>query len=193
MSKRAIAVPVLLAVVGAVLAGATAARAESCVELPPTTGATITVAGQEIRVPATSGVAACVELGGLPGLPRVDSDSGATSIVLEGGSGASGYVAVRYTLDGSPNEIRVPIPGGGGGSERCLASVGEFPRTDCLVKVKIDDIPDPGEIIPTLPPVSPEPLPTVSPEPICTRPTGCLPPDDPVMWVCNRFPELLSC
>ncbi|MDQ3915925.1 MAG: hypothetical protein M3323_11475 [Actinomycetota bacterium] len=197
MSKRAIAVPVLLAVVGAVLAAATAARAETCVELPGTTGATIIVAGQEIRVPSTSGVAVCVEPGGLPGLPRVDSSSSATTIVLEGGSGASGYVAVRYTLDGSPNQISVPIPGGGGGSERCLASVGEWPRTDCLASVKIDDIPDPGPL-PTLPPVSPEPLPTVSPEPICTKPTGCVPGDpiDPialVQWVCGRFPELLAC
>ncbi|MDQ4025326.1 MAG: hypothetical protein M3217_07535 [Actinomycetota bacterium] len=152
----------MVAVAGGVLAAATAAKAETCVTLPGTTGATIEVAGRQVRVPATSGVAACVEPGGLPGLPRIDSGGGTTSIVLGAGSNASGYVAVRYALDGSPNEIRVPIPGAGNPSEICLASVGEIARPDCLVKVSIDDIPP----IPTPPPTpTVPPVPTVPPTP----------------------------
>ena len=119
------------------------ARAESCVTLPGTTGATLEVADQEVRVPATSGVAACVEPGGLPGLPRVDTAGGTVSIVLGAGSSAEGYVAVRYALDGAADEIRVPIPGLGSDSETCLASVGEIVREDCLVKLTVDDLPDP--------------------------------------------------
>ncbi|MDQ3915926.1 MAG: hypothetical protein M3323_11480 [Actinomycetota bacterium] len=164
-----------LAVLGVIAAAAAVpltagtAQAESCVTLPGTTGATIEAAGQKVRVPSTSGVGACVEPGGLPGLPRVDSGGTATSVVLGAGSSASGYVVVRYTLDGSPSEVRVPIPGGGGGSETCLASVGAPARADCLVKVSVDEIPTLPPT-PTLPPVSPEPLPTVSPEPLPTVP-----------------------
>jgi hypothetical protein len=150
------------------------AQAESCVTLPGTTGATIEALGQQIRVPATSGVGVCVEPGGLPGLPRVDTSGTATSVVLGAGSSASGYVAVRYTLDGNANEVRAPIPGGGGGSETCLASVGAPARADCLVKVSVDQIPTLPPT-PTLPPVSPEPLPT-------------LPPIEPIddVW-CNQY------
>ncbi|MDQ3915924.1 MAG: hypothetical protein M3323_11470 [Actinomycetota bacterium] len=201
MTKRLIAVPLALAVLGGILAGATAAKAETCVSLPPTTGATIEAAGQKVRVPATSGVAACVEPGGLPGLPRVDSGGGTVSIVLGAGSTASGYVVVRYTLDGSPNQISVPIPGGGGGSETCLASVGEIARPDCLVKVSIDDIPDP----PPTPSPSIPPIPPVSPEPICFSFGLCIPPSsgdikdlindlrDPVGYLCWKLQEILVC
>ncbi|HEV2757810.1 MAG TPA: hypothetical protein VG318_18780 [Actinomycetota bacterium] len=186
MSKRWIALPLGVAVLGALLAGATAAQAENCVGLPGTTGATIEAGGQEIRVPATSGVAACIQTPGLPGLPRVDSGGGTVSIVLGAGSGTSGYVVVRYTLDGVYDEVRVPIPGGGGGTETCLASVGEIVRPDCLVKVSIDDIPDPGPV-PTVPPTPTlRPLPTVSPKPLPT--IG--PIDDPWcnQWYCIQDP-----
>jgi hypothetical protein len=194
-----------LAVAGVIVAAAAVpltagtALAETCVDLPGTTGATIEVAGQEVRVPSTSGVAVCVEPGGLPGIPRIESDGTSTSVVLDGGSSTSGYVLVRYALDGDARELRVPIPGGGGGSDTCLASVGAPARADCLVKVSVDDIPTPPPT-PTLPPVSPEPLPTVPPLPddICTRPTGCVPPvlDDPVgfvQWVCTKIHPALVC
>ncbi|HEX2195829.1 MAG TPA: hypothetical protein VHJ76_02795 [Actinomycetota bacterium] len=160
------------AVVTAAFSLGGAARAESCVTLPGTTGATIEVGGQEIRVPATSGVAACIEPGGLPGLPRVDTGGGTVSIVLGAGSSTDGYVAVRYTLDGNSDEIRVPIPGGGGGSETCLASVGEVVREDCLVEVSVDDIPTPPPT-PTVPPPPTLP-PTPEPDPFCHRST-CIP------------------
>ncbi len=166
-----LAVTAAIAAAVAVPLTAGTAQAESCVTLPGTTGATIEAGGQQIRVPATSGVGVCLEPGGLPGLPRVDTGGTATSVVLGAGSSTSGYVAVRYTLDGNPNELRVPIPGGGGGAETCLASVGAPARSDCLVKVSVDELP-------TVPPVSPEPLPTVSPEPLPTLP----PIDDPI---CN--------
>ena len=170
--RRLIQVGVVGAVVAAAFAYGGPARAESCVTLPGTTGATIEVGGQEIRVPATSGVAACVEPGGLPGLPRVDTAGGTVSIVLGAGSSTDGYVAVRYTLDGNADEIRVPIPGGGGGSETCLASVGEIARPDCLVKVSVDDIPTPPPT-PTVPPLPTLP-PTPEPDPFCHRST-CVP------------------
>ncbi len=167
--RRLIQVGVIGAVVAAAFGYGGPARAENCVTLPGTTGATIEAGGQEIRVPATSGIAACVEPGGLPGLPRVDTAGGTVSIVLGAGSSTEGYVAVRYTLDGSPNEIRVPIPGVGGGSETCLASVGEIARPDCLVKVSVDDIPSPPPT-PTVPPLPPTP----TPDPFCHRST-CVP------------------
>jgi hypothetical protein len=125
-------------------------------------------------------VAACVEPGGLPGLPRVDTQGSTVSIVLGAGSSTSGYVAVRYAVDGNASEIRVPIPGGGGGSEICLASVGAPARSDCLVKVSIDQIP-PIPPIPTAPPI-PTVEPTVPPvDPICLRtPRICIDPNDPI-------------
>ncbi|MDQ4025325.1 MAG: hypothetical protein M3217_07530 [Actinomycetota bacterium] len=179
-----------LAVTGAIAAAvavpltAGTAQAESCVTLPGTTGATIEAGGQTIRVPATSGVAVCVEPGGLPGLPRVETGGTATSVILGAGSSSSGYVAVRYTLDGNSNEISVPIPGGGGGSERCLASVGSPARWDCDVKVSVDELPTLPPT-PTLPPVSPEPLPTLPPiqDPLCND-MYCIQPIDP--W-CNQW------
>lgn len=161
------------------------ASAESCVTLPGTTGATIEIAGEEIRVPATSGVAVCVEPGGLPGFPRVDSGGGVISVVVGGGSSTAGYVAVRYTLDGASNEQRVPIPGTGNPGEICAASIGEPARADCLVKVSIDDIPDipPVPTVPPVPSIPPiptvPPLPTVSPEPLPTIPPVETPPPDP--------------
>lgn len=205
MPKRAVVGALITAVVGANFVLAGPARAETCVPLPPTTGITIEVAGQEVRVPSTSGVAVCVEPGGLPGLPRVDHGPTSTDVILVGGgSGAGGYVVVRYTLDGAPGEHRVSIPGTGPGSDLCAASIGVATRADCLAKVTFDD--DILDDIPTLPPtptvppvptipplptvppvptvspeplptVSPEPLPTVSPEPIClSRPPLCVPP-----------------
>lgn len=156
-----VAVTAAIAAAAAVPLTAGTAQAESCVTLPGTTGATIEVGSQQIRVPSTSGVGVCLEPGGLPGIPRVETVGTATSVILAGGSSTSGYVAVRYTLDGNPSEWRVPIPGGGGGSDTCLASVGTPARSDCLVKVSVDQLP-------TVPPVSPEPLPTVSPEPLPT-------------------------
>lgn len=162
-------------VVGAVAASTvapTAARAETCVTLPGTTGATVTVGDQDVRVPSTSGVAACIQQGGLPGIPRVDSAGGAVSIVLGGGSSTAGYVAVRYTLDGNADELRVPIPGGGSGGEICLASVGENVRADCLVKVAVDDLPTPPPV-PTTPPIPTAP-PLPEEDPFCHRST-CIP------------------
>lgn len=184
MSKKFFVGFLAAAVLGATLVVAGPASAESCATLPSTTGATIEIAGQKVRVPSTSGVAVCVEPGGLPGFPRVDSGNGVVSIVVGSGSSTSGYVAVRYTLDGAPNEQRVPIPGTGNSGEICAASVGEPARADCLVKVSIDDIPDIPPVptvppIPTLPPIpTVPPLPTVSPEPLPTVPPVETPPPD---------------
>lgn len=202
-----LAAAAVIAAAAAVPLTAGTALAETCVDLPGTPGATIEVGSQQVRVPATSGVGVCIEPGGLPGLPRIETDATSTSVVLGGGSSTSGYVLVRYTLDADYRELRVPIPGGGGGSDTCLASVGTPARAGCLVKVSVDDLqtlPPP----PTLPPVSPEPLPTVSPEPlptvppildeICTRPTGCVPPplEDPVYfveWLCSKIHPAFAC
>lgn len=194
MTKRSIAGLLAAAAVGTTLLVASPAHAESCVTLPPITGVTLEVAGQEVRVPATSGVAVCVEPGGLPGLPRIDQGPTSTDVILVGGgSGTAGYVAVRYTLDGSATEHRVPIPGTGPGSDVCAASVGTDTRDDCLVKATFDD-----DVIPTLPPtptVPPvpsippiptvPPLPTVSPEPLPTVPPVETPSPDPFCPVRN--------
>ena len=187
MKRRSIAGLLAAAIVGTTLLVASPARAESCLTLPATTGITIEVAGQEVRVPSTSGVAVCIELGGLPGLPRVDQGGSTDVILVGGGSGSAGYVAVRYTVDGAATEHRAPIPGTGPGSDICLASIGTDTRDDCLAKVTFDD-----EIIPTLPPtptVPPiptippiptvPPLPTVSPEPLPTVPPLPTPEPDP--------------
>ncbi|HEX2293904.1 MAG TPA: hypothetical protein VHN37_01195 [Actinomycetota bacterium] len=188
MTKRSIAGLLAAAVVGGTLLVAGPAHAESCVSLPSTTGVTIEVAGQEVRVPATSGVAVCIELGGLPGLPRVDQRSTSTDVILVGGgSGGAGYVAVRYTIDGAATEHRAPIPGTGPGSDVCAVSVGLDTRDDCLVKVTFDDevipsLPPTPTVppVPTLPPIpTVPPLPTVSPEPLPTVPPVETPPPDP--------------
>lgn len=133
----------LAAVVGCVAMPATA-RAEDCVPLPGSTGATLEVAGRQVRVPAVNGIAVCVQSGaGLPGLPRVEQTSTARSVVLSsGGSGSEGYIAVRYAVEGSPGELQVPLPGGGDGSETCVASVGSPARADCIVKLSLDDVPE---------------------------------------------------
>jgi hypothetical protein len=179
------------------------AHAETCVPLGGTPGATIHVGDESVTVPSTSGIAVCVEPAGLPGIPWVSTDgcgSPCASVIVTGGSGGDGYVAVRYTVEGSPQEVRVPIPGGGGGTEVCYAGVGAPARADCFVRIDIHPGGTPSPI-PTLPPVSPEPLPTIDPtptiEPICTRPTGCIPEDfDPiafVQWVCSQIHEALAC
>lgn len=172
MTKRSIAGLLAAACAGTTLLVASPARAESCLTLPSTTGVTLEVAGQEVRIPATSGVAVCVEPGGLPGLPRVDQGGASTDVILVGGgSGTSGYVAVRYTLDGAPTEHRVPIPGTGPGSDICLASIGTDTRDDCLVKATFDD-----DIIPTIPPTpTVPPTPTLPPIPTAP-PLPTLPP-----------------
>lgn len=213
-TRRTIAGAVAAAAVAGNMLFASPAHAESCISLPATTGITIEVAGEEVRVPSTSGVAVCVELGGLPGLPRVDQGATSTDVIIVGGgSGSGGYVAVRYTLDGASTEHRAPIPGTGPGSDICAASVGIDTRDDCLAKVTFDD-----DIIPTLPPtptmppvptippiptvpplptVSPEPLPTVSPEPLptpepdpyCPLIDICVPYGGQVLY---RIDELIS-
>lgn len=166
MSKRFIAAVVVAVVGAATFLVASPALAETCLPLPPTTGATLEVVGQDIRIPATSGVAVCVEPGGLPGTPRVDSDAGATSLVVSGGSNTPGHVLVRYSIDGVPAEQRVPIPGTGPGTETCIASVGEAPRDDCLLfELTIDDVPTIPPTPTTGPPPTVSPVPTVPPLP----------------------------
>jgi hypothetical protein len=174
MSKRSIAAVLAAAITGATFIIASPAHAETCLTLPATTGVTIELAGQEVRVPSTSGVAVCVEPGGLPGLPRVNQGSTSTDVVLGGGSGSGGYVSVRYTIDGASTDHRAPIPGTGPGNDVCVASVGTDTRDDCLAKVTFDD----DDIIPTLPPTpTVPPVPTVSPGPLPTLPpTPTVPP-----------------
>ncbi len=203
-----------LLVAGVIVAAAavplTAARAETCVPLPGgSPGATIHVGDEEVTVPAISGISVCVESPGLPGIPWVSTEgcgSPCASVVVTGGSSTDGYVVVKYSADGAPQEVRAPIPGlGGGGGEVCYAGVGVPARADCFVRIDLRDVPTPPPT-PTVPPVSPEPLPTVSPEPlptiepICTsRPRLCVPPDgeiDVIQFVkdvCNSIHPALVC
>jgi hypothetical protein len=128
---------------------------------------TIEAGGQQVRVPSISAINVCTEPAGLPGIPWVSTSgcgSPCASVIITSGSGSSGYVVVRYTSDGAPQEVKVPIPGTGGGSEVCLAGVGAPARADCLVKISVDNLPTPPPT-PTVPPVSPEPLPTLPPTP----------------------------
>ena len=190
MHTRSIAGVVAAVIGGATFLIASPAHAETCVPLPPTTGATLEVAGQEVRIPSTSGVAVCVEPGGLPGLPRVHQGPTSIDVVVGAGSGGAGYVAVRYTVDGSATEHRVPIPGTGPGSEVCAASVGTDTRDDCLAKLTTDD--DITDIIPTVPPTPTlPPTPTVPPTPTLpptptVPPTPTLPPTPEPDPFCHR-------
>lgn len=195
MSLRALG---RLAIGGMVLVAAalpmSPARADTCVPLPGTSpGATIEVGSEQVRVPSISGIHVCVQLPGLPGIPWVSTEgcgSPCASVVVTSGSSATGYVVVGYTTDGVPQQVAVPIPGTGGGAETCLAGVGAPARSDCFVKVSLDN----------LPPVPP--LPTVSRPPICVGNTNvCVDvsgdPNDPVGWVrqiCNSMqPAFLAC
>jgi hypothetical protein len=123
---------------------------------------TIEAGGQQVRVPSISAINVCTEPAGLPGIPWVSTSgcgSPCASVIITSGSGSSGYVVVRYTSDGAPQEVKVPIPGTGGGSEVCLAGVGAPARADCLVKISVDNLPTPPPT-PTVPPI-----PTVPPVP----------------------------
>jgi hypothetical protein len=172
VSRRVLAQVLLAGGIAALLVIPTAAKAESCVPIPGSvTGVTIEAAGEEIRVPAVSSMAVCYELAGVPGIPWVETEpGGGASVLITGSSGNDGYVVFRYATDGSPSQVGVPIPGTGGGAEQCLVGVGAPARSDCEVKVSIDEIP-------TLPPVSPPPTPTLPPTPtVPPRPTPTAPP-----------------
>ena len=182
-SKRAVAAVVAAAAVAGVLVLPNAARAQSCTPVPvSTTGITIEGAGREVRVPAVSGVAVCVDTPGTPGLPWVQTEpGGGFSVLLRGSAGGDGHVTLTYSLDGAPNSITVPIPGTDGSSETCLVGVGFPARDDCAFKISPDNNP-----IPTVPPVSPPPIPTVPPiptaAPLPTRPP--IPTLPPIPNVC---------
>ena len=197
LSKRVVT---RLAVAGGVLAALivpNTAQAESCTPLPVnTTGVTVEVAGKSVRVPSISGVAVCTQSAGLVGLPTVSTAAGngcleaCVSVLLRGGSDADGYVSVRYSLDGVPADVRVPLPGtGSGGSDTCLVGIGApTARADCLAKVSLDDIPPP----PTAPPIPSDPwcneyyCVNEPPDPICND-TYCIDDPDTIDPYCNQY------
>ena len=159
--RSALRALVALAILGALVVPSPA-QAATCTPIPgSTTGVTIEAAGQEVRVPSLSGLTLCYEGAGLIGLPRVDGGYGCevACLVLGSGSGTDGYVRLYYSVDGSASSIGAPIPGGGGGSESCLLGIGLPARSDCLIKVSPDEIPDPPPIppIPPVPPIPPIP------------------------------------
>lgn len=166
-SKRALGLVVAVAAIAGLMVLPGTAQAQSCVPVPlSTTGITIEGAGREVRVPSVSGVAVCYDIPGTTGIPWVQTEpGGGVSVLITGSSGGDGSVSLRYTADGVPSEIGVPLPGSGGGGETCLVGVGFPARSDCAFKISPDNDP-----IPTLPPVTPPPTPTVEPEPIPTIP-----------------------
>lgn len=166
-SKRVPGLVVAVAAIAGLMVLPGTAQAQSCVPVPvTTTGVTIEGGGEEIRVPAVSGVAVCYDLPGTPGIPWVETEpGGGVSVVITGSSGGEGYVSLRYTTDGAPNELRVPLLGTDGSAETCLVGVGFPARSDCAFKISPDNDP-----VPTLPPVTPPPTPTVEPEPLPTIP-----------------------
>lgn len=168
-----------LAVAGAIVAAAavplTAAQAETCTPLPGTSpGATIEVGDQDVRVPSISGIAVCTDEAGLPGIPWVSTagcGAPCASVIVTSGSGDPGYVVVRYTVDGVAQELRTDVPGAGGGAEVCYAGVGMPARSDCFVKVHLDNVPL------VSPSPTPTPAPTSTPRPVClNRPVICVDP-----------------
>ena len=192
LSKRAVARLVVAGGVLAALIVPSTAQAESCTPVPVnTTGITVEVAGEKVRVPAISGVAICTENSGLPGLPAVSTAPGdgcleaCVSVLLRGGSADDGYVAVRYSLDGSPAAVSIPLPGAGsGGTDTCVLGIGApSARADCLAKVSLDDAPT-APPTPTLPPTpTAPPTPTVEPiDPLCNEHYCIKDPPDPL---CN--------
>lgn len=197
-SKRVLGVAVAVLAVAGLVALPGAAQAQSCTPVPvSSTGITIEAAGREVRVPSVTGVAVCADTPGTPGIPWVETEpGGGVSVLLTGSSGGEGSVSLRYSADGVPNEIRVPIPGTDGSSETCLVGVGFPARDDCLFKVSPDNDP-----IPTLPPVDPSipPIPTVEPT---TLPTVPPVPEDPcvqprlcvsdVFEIIERHPEIIE-
>jgi hypothetical protein len=154
-----------------------AAQAQSCTPVPlSTTGITIEGAGHEVRVPSVSGVAVCLDSPGTPGIPWVQTEpGGGVSVLIRGSAGGDGSVSLRYTADGVPNEISVPLPGTGGSAETCLVGVGFPARSDCAFKISPDSNP-----VPTVPPIpTAPPIPTVPPLPTAS-PVPTLPPVDNV-------------
>lgn len=194
-SKRVFGLAVAAACVAGAVVFPSTAQAQSCVPLPvSSTGITIEGAGEEVRVPSVSGVAVCYVLPGTTGIPWVQTEpGGGVSVLITGSSSGSGYVSLRYTTDGSANELKAPVPGTGGGSETCLVGVGFPARSDCAFKVSPDNDPVPTlPPIPTTPPVPTKPpTPTVPPVPddVCATATICL-SDVPV--IIERLPEIID-
>ncbi len=179
MTRRFLATALVLAAVAGVIAAPGTARAETCVPVPVSTiGVTIEVGDEDIRVPAISGVAVCAEIPGTPGIPWVNLEpNGGVSVVITAGSSNPGWVVLKYSTDGAPQELRVAIPGTGGGTETCLVGVGFPARADCTVKISPDPLVTPSPL-PTVPPVpTVPPLPTVPPVP--TLPPIPTPPPTP--------------
>lgn len=170
MSKRLISRALVVAAVAGAVAVPGGARAETCVPIPvSTTGITIEVGGEVIRAPSVSGVSACYQAPGTPGIPWVETGTnGGVSVLITAGSSTGGYVVLKYVADAVAHEVRAPVPGTGGGAERCLVGVGFPARTDCLVKVSPDNPVTP-------PPVSPPPIPTAGPLPTAP-PVPTVPP-----------------
>lgn len=182
--------------VGAVVVAAalipTPARAETCTDLPgSTTGATLTVGGQDHRIPGISRIQLCTQgAGPIGGLPAISSEpyypcvTLCYSVILTGSpGGGDGYVALRYYADDQPRQVSVPIPGGGPSTERCLIGVGSpEARSDCETKLSIDDAP----------------IPFCSRDlPFCIPPEGTLleTVDQTLYWVCwEALPDpLINC
>lgn len=194
-SKRVLGVAVAVAAVAGLVVLPGTAQAQSCTPVPvSTTGITIEGAGREVRVPSVSGVAVCLDSPGTPGLPWVQTEpGGGVSVLLRGSSGGDGSVSLRYTADGIPNEIRVPIPGTNGSGETCLVGVGFPARDDCAFKISPDNDPIPtAPPTPTVPPVpTSPPLPTVPPVPedVCPTVKICL---SDVPGIIEQLPEVID-
>ncbi|HEX2058211.1 MAG TPA: hypothetical protein VHI71_07565 [Actinomycetota bacterium] len=156
MRNRALRVIAVVSMAAVSLSVPTAARAESCTGLPgSTTGATLEAGGQTVRIPALSGLQLCTQGGGpIGGLPALSTEPSGNcvdpcySLILTGSpGGGDGYVVLRYYADDQPQQVGVPIPGGGPSTERCLVGVGSpEARSDCEVKLSIDRVPTPRPI-----------------------------------------------
>ncbi len=174
----------------AATSAAHASHAETCTPLPGgTTGATIEGGGQRVRVPALSSLQLCHQGGGpIGGIPMLSTEpsgncwSACYSVILTGSPGGEdGYVVVRYYADDQPGQVGVPIPGGGPSTERCLVGVGSpEARSDCEVKVSLDEVPIP----------------------LCVRDPGiCVPPEEGTIdalvewakdWLCSQPNDLTT-
>jgi hypothetical protein len=122
------------------------AHAATCVNVPGSTpGTNLTIAGDDYRVPAVSGISVCVGDGAVP-LVGVETSGGyctaaCLAIVTRGGDVDSGGVTISYRLDGVTTTRTVDPGGVPGLGDSCLLGVGspQAPRSDCFFAVEPDE------------------------------------------------------
>ncbi|HYP23517.1 MAG TPA: DUF3618 domain-containing protein [Actinomycetota bacterium] len=131
------------------------AQAATCQSVPgSTTGLDLSVAGQQRRVPAISGITVCVDSPVIPLVTVSTSGNGnctvgCLSVLSSGGDFDTGAVTLSYREDGSTRSQTVSGGSLGGPDGSCLLSVGapDAPYPTCFVALGIDDLPvDPDEI-----------------------------------------------